>query len=98
MFPVNHKDGRLRPKTRVLAVWTEGKSRAYPLAQFRRYRRNADLDDELDGLRFGLSYNNEANSLRVTHADEGLSWMYAFWFAWSAFHPETEVFRSSESP
>ncbi|GAF93803.1 unnamed protein product, partial [marine sediment metagenome] len=75
-----------------------GKSRAYPLAQFRRHRRDADLDDELDGLRFGLSFNNEANSLRVAHADEGLSWMYTFWFAWSAFHPETEVFRGSERP
>jgi hypothetical protein len=98
MFPVNKKDSRLRPKTRVLGVWTQSGARAYPLAQFRRFHRDADLEDELDGKSLRLSYNDEANSLRVAHADEGLSWMYAFWFAWSAFHPETEVFRSSEHP
>jgi len=90
MFPVRPRSDALPAKSRVLGVWTEDSARAYPLSAFGRTERT--LTQELDGRRFTLHFDPEARSLRVVKADEGIDWMYSFWFAWYAFRPETEVF------
>ena len=92
MFPVRPMSDRLPAKTLVLGVWTEGESRAYPLAAFGE--RDQTLDQELDGRRFRIAYDARHRSVRVVAAEEGVEWMYAFWFAWHAFRPETEVFAA----
>jgi hypothetical protein len=50
------------------------------------------LKQELDGKRLKLVYDGQHKSLRVAQADEGLQWMYSFWFAWYAFRPHTDVY------
>lgn len=92
-FPVNHKDDRLPVKSRVLGVWTSGAARAYPLSAFTDSNRH--VEDEVGGLTVSLEYTPESRSLRITQAEEGVEWMYAFWFAWAAFHPETDLYRPS---
>lgn len=95
MFPVQPTSDRLPRKERVLGVWMENASRAYPLSAFAAFRESREFPQELAGRKFTLAWNPEAKSLRVIKADEGLEWMYAFWFAWYAFHPETEFFNRS---
>ncbi len=92
MFPVNHSDERLPVKARVLGVWTAAGTRAYPLSEFATDGAPHELSDQLGDQKFALVYDPKAVSLRIVDADEGVNWMYAFWFAWSAFHPETEVY------
>ncbi len=89
MFPVNRRSHALPTKSPVLGVWTSQASRAYPLSAFSAERTR--LTDELDGLKLTIEYNPAARSLRVAEADDGLQWMYSLWFAWYAFHPETEI-------
>jgi len=89
MFPVNQTDGRLPPKTPVLGVWTDDTARAFPLSAFDD--NNVTLDDELGGRRFSLVYSPTAKSLRIEHADDGVQWVYSLWFAWYAFHPDTDL-------
>jgi len=89
MFPVDKIDARLPTKARVLGVWTEDAARAFPLTAFDE--NNATLEDELNGRHFSLVYNPTAKSLRIEHADDGVQWVYSLWFAWYAFHPDTDV-------
>lgn len=90
VFPVPITSNRLPLKSRVLGVWTKNASRAYPIGALGR--KAIELTDVLDGKRVTLAYNPVAKSLRVVTADDGVSWMYSFWFAWYAFRPDTDVF------
>lgn len=92
MFPAEPSSDRLLAKAPVLGVWTKDSFRAYPLSAFAALDKPRELRQELGGLSFTVKWNPEAKSLIVAKADRRLSWMYGFWFAWYAFHPDTEVF------
>ncbi len=91
MFPAKPLSDRLPPKTLVLGVWMKGASRAYSLPAFEKMMKAKEVEQELQGVKFTLAWSPNGQSVRILKADEGLSWMYSFWFAWYAFHPETEV-------
>ncbi|WP_460166358.1 DUF3179 domain-containing protein [Thermostilla marina] len=90
-FPVRPLDRRLPLKTRVLGVTVDGKARAYPIAAFAEKKQV--LDDELGGKRFRVEFDAKDGVARVVQAENGLRWVYSYWFAWYAFHPDTEVAR-----
>ena len=90
MFPVNPRSDRLATKARVLGVWTDKVVRAYPESAFGPNRLR--IADTLDGKNVTIEFNPQARSLRVTQADDGVSWMYSLWFAWYALRPDTDVF------
>ena len=92
IFGVRPMSRRLAVKAKVLGVWTGRTARAYPLADLAQSQ--APLKQQIDERRFTLQYDPRAKSVRVTHADAGVEWMYSLWFAWYAFHPKTEVFSA----
>ncbi len=77
----------------MLGVWTDEGARAFPLSVFEG--ETQVFDDDINGAAFKIEYRAESNSLRMVDADEGVQWMYAFWFAWYAFHPDTTVYSAS---
>jgi len=89
MFPVKPTSDRLPAKTPVLGVWTGNETRAYPISLFNTQRTR--IEDQIDGKKLVLEFDPDANSVRVVEAEDGLSWLYSFWFAWYALHPDTEV-------
>lgn len=89
MFPVKPLSDKLPVKSRVLGIWTDKSSIAFPEYAFNKDRTR--MTEELDGKKFTVEYNLEARSFRVIDADDGIHWMYSLWFAWYAFHPETSV-------
>lgn len=91
MFPVEPLDRRLPVKAPVLGVIGESSQRAYALSKFAQHG-GGQFDDEIDGKRITLLYDPEHKTLRVVQAAEGLEWMYSFWFAWSAFYPQTDIY------
>jgi len=96
MFPVEPLDDRLPLKTPVLGVIGESSQRAYALPGFARLEGSQfedDFEDDIDGQRITLHYDPEHKALRVVRAAEGIEWMYSFWFAWSAFYPETDIYQ-----
>lgn len=90
---VSPQDDRLPVKEPVLGVWSDNISRAYPARAFQSSERRQEIEDELDGLHLRISFNSENGTMRVLAAEEGLRWMYSFWFAWYAIRPETDVFE-----
>ncbi len=94
MFAVNRTDDRLPSKSPVLGVWTASAAKAYPLAAFAAKagsQQTMQFEDEVGGIPLTIEYRSGPNSLRVLSAGEGVHWLYSFWFAWYAFHPETEI-------
>ncbi|WP_233578694.1 DUF3179 domain-containing protein [Tautonia sociabilis] len=91
MFPARPTSDLLPEKAKVLGVWSDGAAKAYPLAAFADRREPTLVKDEVAGRKLTLRYDPRSESLRVVEADEGLRWMYSLWFAWYAFHPETEI-------
>jgi hypothetical protein len=92
IYPVKPIDGRLPQKTPVLGIWNEKAARAYPIREFEKLTEPLKFDAELDGQKLTLAYNPAAKSLRVVKAERGIQWMYAFWFAWYAFHSDTKLY------
>jgi len=93
MFPVRPLDKRLPLKTRVLGVWTKDAARAYPVAALSEAGEDGRMEQELDGRSFTVRVNPKAESLRIEQAEGGLQWVYSYWFAWAAFHPQTEIHK-----
>ena len=96
MFPAQPTDDRLPAKEPVLALWTKQTNRAYPLSSFSAEQNQ--LEGTLDGKKFTILFNPSSNSLRIEKADDGIHWLYTFWFAWYAMHPDTEVYSPKDSP
>ncbi len=94
-FPVAKKDPRYHPKERVLGVELEGKFRAYPFSELSR--TEGTIKERFAGHELTLRYNPKGGSARVFDADGSeVPTITSFWFAWYAFHPETEVYRAPE--
>lgn len=93
MFPVEPVDRRLPLKTPVLGVWSETTARAFPLTAFDALQSLQEIQTDVGGKALTLEFNPSARSLRVVKSGDELQWMYAFWFAWAAFHPDTDLYR-----
>ncbi len=90
-FPISKRNGRLPPKEPVLGVRTANASRAYPLLVFENLQEPTDFQQTIDGLQLTLRYDPQSRSLRITQHDDGVEWMYCYWFAWYVFNQDTEI-------
>lgn len=92
-FPVKHKDARYHPKERVLGVELDGRFKAYPFAELSR--TDGTVQDSFSGHSFTVEYDDANKSARITGVKgEKIPSVSSFWFAWYAFHPDTEVFTA----
>ncbi len=94
MFPVRGASPKLPPKTPVLGVWSQTAARAYLASALST--EQPEITDVLDNKQIIIALDTSGGNLRVVRADKDLSWMYAFWFAWSAFRPNTTVYGESQ--
>lgn len=92
-FPVSHRDPRYHPKERVLGIEIKDQYKAYPFAELSK--TNGVVEDEFNGVTLEIHYDGNSHSARVFDQEgEALPAITAFWFAWTAFHPETAVFKA----
>jgi len=90
MFPVAPADRRLPNKERVLGVWVGDTYRAYPESRFPAGQNK--ISDRIGDKELTIAFDRNTRSIRVVSADKGISWLYSFWFAWYALHPDTTVY------
>lgn len=89
-FPVAEENRAYPRKSMVLGLKIDGQFKAYP---FRELEKGAaEFNDEFQGREFVVFYDSENQTARIID-DEGqeLPTLLAFWFAWYAFHPDTEI-------
>jgi len=89
-FPVSRSDPRLEPKTWVVGVERNGRTKAYPIEALGR--QTGTLRDTVGGEQLLIHYDGEHRTARVTDGQgRAVPAVTAFWFAWATFNPETEV-------
>lgn len=91
-FPVGDVRKDLSPKTRVVGIERGGKSKAYSLDTITK--EPGTLEDRIgDALvRIHVADDGEIAGVR-DEAGNPVPHMFVFWFAWQAFHPDTEVLK-----
>lgn len=95
-FPLTNSDRRLPEKEWVLGVLVAGKARAYPLSQLAGLQ--SPMQDLIGTTRVSIEFDI-ANGTAVALADEDtlLRTVQLYWFAWAAFHPDTDIFADDGS-
>lgn len=95
VFDVQHRDARFELKEWVLGIEVGDIHMAYPFSVLsRRVDANGELVDFVAGQRLRIRYDRRHGTAEAFDA-QGQPWpgTMAFWFAWVAFHPRTEVLR-----
>jgi hypothetical protein len=92
-FPVNQSSKLYKRKMLVMGLEFDGQFKVYPFEELENGQ--ARFADEFQGISFEVLFDEKNKTARVLGAD-GLEipTTIAFWFAWYAFHPESEVFTA----
>jgi hypothetical protein len=92
MFPVGNVRTDLSLKKRILGIEINNDSRAYPLDELRT--RAGVHKDRLGGQDIRIEVDAEGQVIAVKdHMGQPVPHIFAYWFAWQAFHPQTSVYR-----
>ncbi len=98
MFPIVRSDNRLPRKTAVVGVQIGTAARAYPLERIAQADAGR-IVDTVAGARVVLRVNAATRGIVVEDAPAEARVVHTFWFAWAAFHPDTDIYgRSSTTP
>ncbi len=89
------RDARLPPDAFVFGIVANGKAKAYPIDAI---KQKGEVIDEFDGQTFVLRHDKDLDVVRVFKrlpqgGEERINPFSAFWFAWSATHPNTEFYK-----
>ncbi len=92
-FPVFNKTSKkYHPKEKVLGLATGDTYKAYPFIELNKHDKEKFIDS-VNGKSFIVHWNKKEQSGYVLDEDGILvPLVQSYWFAWYAFHPETEVF------
>ncbi len=92
-FPVPARDRRYHPKEWVVAIEIDGQARAWPFSELAR--GHTPLRERLAGRELRIEYDDRARTARIYNdRGERLPAVTAYWFAWVAFHPDTQVYQA----
>jgi len=90
LFGVEGLDQSLQIKTVVYGIEIDGKPKAYPEEIF---NRSSIIEDSVENTQIKLE-KGDGGEIVVTNVetDEKIIPIRLFWFAWAAFHPDTELY------
>ena len=93
LFSVRNSSARYHPKEQVLGIELGALRKAYPFAELQRAR--LPLRDRIGDQDVTVEFDAENRTGRVLDAaGRELPSVISFWFAWYAFHPQTQVFTA----
>lgn len=93
-FPIGKNSKRFHPKERVLGITIAGKYKAYPFVELAK-NKQSKIIDSFAGKNLIIEFNAE-NRDGTIRDDTGkvLTTINSFWFAWYAFHPESDIYST----
>jgi len=91
-FPVRHRDNRLHPKAWVIGLELNGKTRAWLLDDL---KQTGGTHESWQGHNLHIRYDREGHHADIVDEDGKKlpDSVTLYWFAWAAFHPDTELWR-----
>jgi hypothetical protein len=92
MFPVGDVRRDMSAKERVLGIEIDSHTKAYPLKWLSN--RPGVLTDTVGNHSVQIEISPDGEVVAVTDAEgTPIPAIYSYWFAWQAFHGDTEVFK-----
>ena len=90
LFPIENRDNRIHPKTVVFGINLNGIYKAYEEDDLKALRI---IEDTIGGVKIKIE-RSEEGIVKITNIDTGEEIIKErdFWFAWYAFHPDTELY------
>jgi len=90
IFPVESEDNRVHPKTVIFGIEVDGFYKAYGEDDLIEL---GEIEDSVNGVPVKVT-RDDAGIVKITNLDtrEEIVKERDFWFAWYAFHPETELY------
>lgn len=90
LFPVDEQDDRIHPKTVVFGIQVNGIYKAYKEDDLKELRA---IEDTVNGVRIKVE-REDAGIVKIINVETGDEIVKErdFWFAWYAFHPDTELY------
>ena len=94
LFPVENEDNRIHAKTVIFGIEVNGVYKAYKEDNLKQVGR---IEDKVNGVAIVVE-RDAAGVVKITNKKTGQEIVKErdFWFAWYAFHPETEVYTPSK--
>lgn len=94
MFPMQFRSAGFHPKERVLGIVKGSQAKAYPFVELAK--TSGILKDDFAGTAWTIRFDKTSGRATL-HDDHGVqsSAVVGYWFAWYAFHPNTEVFHAA---
>ena len=95
MFPVGDVCTDLSAKEMVLGIEINGAAKAYPLSLLEQ--KSGLLKDKIgeNSVQIILSKEGQIENVQ-DHRARTIPAIFAYWFAWQAFHPDTEVYVAAK--
>lgn len=92
MFPVKWSRPELSKKSWVVGTVINGQPKAYALDDLTKEKR---VQDNVAGEQIEVVYDPARRSTEVINKQSGqpVPFTVAYWFAWQAFYPNTQLFR-----
>lgn len=90
-FPLENKDSRLNAYEIVYGVENNNKFKAYKKSDL---EEKLKIEDILGGEKVAIEFDKELKSAKAyKESGDQIVVDTLFWFAWAAFHPETELYK-----
>jgi len=95
-FAVNHEaPDNYHPKEIVVGLGVDEIYKAYPFIELDKQGKQR-FSDSLNGRSFNFDWDSENRSITITDdTGSAVAAIQGFWFAWFAFHPDTQVFKAA---
>jgi hypothetical protein len=94
MFPVGDVRTDLPAKEMVLGIEIGGMAKAYPLSHLAS--GGTRIGDTIGGQRIHIVTSKDGQVVDVLDdQSQSVTAIFAYWFAWQAFHPQTAVFTGN---
>ncbi len=89
-FPIENSDDRVHPKTVVFGIEVSGLYKAYKEDDLEEL---VVIEDTIGGVKIRVA-REDSGQVRITNLETGEEIVKErdFWFAWYAFHPDTELY------
>ncbi len=92
MFKVNQKKNWYHPKEQVIGVVVGDSAKVYPFSELSKV--STPIKDVVGGVVLKIYYDSNSRTASIQNLEDELyPSVVGFWFAWYAFHPNTEVYK-----
>lgn len=97
-FAVNNRaPDSYHPKEIVLGLGIDGVYKAYPFIELDKQGKTR-FSDTINGSVFNFEWDSANRAISITDSSANkVAGIQGFWFAWFAFHPDTQVFKAEGS-